>query len=423
MPHDQGPDYVLHLQSFLSAATENLFVVFEPLAPVRLLQDIKARGIDHIAIDKESYHAMGCNILAVRPGVVVMVDGVPNVRKALEEQGRRSPRLRRQRPLPQGRRRPHLPDCSPAPCLAGRTPSTRCSTRNASSPTSTPTRGSHPRTPRSRAASCASPPTTRAGPAVRATRPGPPPRPRRDGRRHRHRARRLPARPARAARRPGPRAGGPQPRHPPDVLIVDATGRDHPRRAGLATHLGAQLRSRPSASPTAPCARTASGRSTSAAPTPRSCSTARSSAPGCASNPRRARSPSTRPGAPTPRPRSSSSCRWPARCAPPSRYEPPGGSPAWRGRARRPPFSSRGVVRASRDRVLAVVQPVLDVLGVPLPVEQSPGDIVAGRRVDHAGDPAAPEGLHRSARRSASSARRCRRRHRRERSCPPLNHA
>ena len=40
MPHDQGPDYVLHLQSFLSAATEELFVVYEPLAPVRLLQDI-----------------------------------------------------------------------------------------------------------------------------------------------------------------------------------------------------------------------------------------------------------------------------------------------------------------------------------------------------------------------------------------------
>jgi deoxyribonuclease V len=28
---------------------------------------------------------------------------------------------------------------------------------------------------------------------------------------------------------------------PPDVLLVDATGRDHPRRAGLALHLGAIL--------------------------------------------------------------------------------------------------------------------------------------------------------------------------------------
>ena len=30
---------------------------------------------------------MGCNILAVRPGVVVMVDGAPTVRTALEARG------------------------------------------------------------------------------------------------------------------------------------------------------------------------------------------------------------------------------------------------------------------------------------------------------------------------------------------------
>lgn len=87
MPHDQGADHVLHLQSFLSAATEDLFVVFEPLAPVRLLQDLAERGIEWIAIDEESYHAMGCNVLAVRPGVVVVVDGAPKVRRALEERG------------------------------------------------------------------------------------------------------------------------------------------------------------------------------------------------------------------------------------------------------------------------------------------------------------------------------------------------
>jgi deoxyinosine 3'endonuclease (endonuclease V) len=28
----------------------------------------------------------------------------------------------------------------------------------------------------------------------------------------------------------------------PEVLVVNATGRDHPRRAGLALHLGAVLR-------------------------------------------------------------------------------------------------------------------------------------------------------------------------------------
>jgi N-dimethylarginine dimethylaminohydrolase len=87
MPHDQGPGFVLHLQSFLSGITEDLCVVYEPLAPVRLLQDLRARGFDWIAIAHDDYLAMGCNVLAVRPGVVVMVDGVPGVRRALEARG------------------------------------------------------------------------------------------------------------------------------------------------------------------------------------------------------------------------------------------------------------------------------------------------------------------------------------------------
>jgi N-dimethylarginine dimethylaminohydrolase len=87
MPHDLGPAHVLHLQSFLSAVSDDLYVIYEPLAPVRLLQDLRARGIDWVAIDGDSYIAMGCNVLAVRPGVAVMVDGVPAVRRALEARG------------------------------------------------------------------------------------------------------------------------------------------------------------------------------------------------------------------------------------------------------------------------------------------------------------------------------------------------
>jgi len=87
MPHDQGPGAVLHLQSFLSAVTGELLVVFEPLAPVRLLQDLRERGCDWIAVEEEDYRAMGCNVLAVRPGVVVVCDGAPGVRRALEARG------------------------------------------------------------------------------------------------------------------------------------------------------------------------------------------------------------------------------------------------------------------------------------------------------------------------------------------------
>jgi N-dimethylarginine dimethylaminohydrolase len=87
VPHDQGPGHVLHLQSFISAVTDELCVIYEPLAPARLLEDLRERGRRWIAIDRDSYDAMGCNILAVRPGVVVMVDGVGTVRRALEREG------------------------------------------------------------------------------------------------------------------------------------------------------------------------------------------------------------------------------------------------------------------------------------------------------------------------------------------------
>jgi N-dimethylarginine dimethylaminohydrolase len=87
LPHDRGREHVLHLQSFISAITERLCVVYEPLAPVRLLEDLRDRGVAWIAIDSESYGAMGANVLAVRPGVAVMVDGVPAVRRALERHG------------------------------------------------------------------------------------------------------------------------------------------------------------------------------------------------------------------------------------------------------------------------------------------------------------------------------------------------
>lgn len=87
MPHDRGPDHVLHLQSFVSGISEDLCVVYEPLAPVRFLQALRERGIDWIAIDERSYEAMGSNVLAVRPGVVVMCDSAPEVRRKLEARG------------------------------------------------------------------------------------------------------------------------------------------------------------------------------------------------------------------------------------------------------------------------------------------------------------------------------------------------
>ena len=85
--HDRGPAHVLHLMSVISPVAEDLAVVFEPLAPVSLLEALGARSIRWIAVEPEEYATLGANVLAVRPGVVVLADGNPRTRRALEAEG------------------------------------------------------------------------------------------------------------------------------------------------------------------------------------------------------------------------------------------------------------------------------------------------------------------------------------------------
>lgn len=75
MPHDQGPEFCLHLMSVVSPVRDNLAVVYERLAPVALLQALQERGIEVIPLPEEDYASLGCNILAVAPGVVVIAEG------------------------------------------------------------------------------------------------------------------------------------------------------------------------------------------------------------------------------------------------------------------------------------------------------------------------------------------------------------
>jgi dimethylargininase len=87
MPHDRGPDHVLHLMSVISPVAEDLAVVYPPLTPVPLMQALARRGVAVIAVDSDEYETMACNVLAVRPKVVVMLDGNPRTRAALEQHG------------------------------------------------------------------------------------------------------------------------------------------------------------------------------------------------------------------------------------------------------------------------------------------------------------------------------------------------
>jgi dimethylargininase len=84
LPHDRGPGHVLHLMSLISPVADDLAVVYPPLAPVALMEMLADREIRVVAVDADEYETMGCNVLAVEPRRVLMVDGNPRTRAALE---------------------------------------------------------------------------------------------------------------------------------------------------------------------------------------------------------------------------------------------------------------------------------------------------------------------------------------------------
>jgi dimethylargininase len=87
LPHHLGAAHVMHLLSVVSPVADDIAVVFAPLAPVPLLELLAERGYRTVACDPDEFDLQGCNVLAVRPGVVVMADSAPRTRTALERLG------------------------------------------------------------------------------------------------------------------------------------------------------------------------------------------------------------------------------------------------------------------------------------------------------------------------------------------------
>jgi len=87
LPHDRGPGHVLHLMSLISPVADDLAVVYPPLAPVALMETLAERGIRAIPVDAGEYEKMGCNVLAIAPRRVIMLNGNPRTRAALESAG------------------------------------------------------------------------------------------------------------------------------------------------------------------------------------------------------------------------------------------------------------------------------------------------------------------------------------------------
>jgi N-dimethylarginine dimethylaminohydrolase len=87
VPHDQGPEWCLHLMSVVSPVREDLAVVYERLAPVAMLEELRRRGVELLSVPEEDWLTLGCNVLAVAPGVVVIASGNDATAEALAARG------------------------------------------------------------------------------------------------------------------------------------------------------------------------------------------------------------------------------------------------------------------------------------------------------------------------------------------------
>lgn len=87
VPYGNGPDECLHLLSVISPVAEDAAVVYLPLLPAALWELLAEMEIRMIPIADDEFESQACNLLAVRSGVVVMVEGNPKTRAILEGEG------------------------------------------------------------------------------------------------------------------------------------------------------------------------------------------------------------------------------------------------------------------------------------------------------------------------------------------------
>jgi N-dimethylarginine dimethylaminohydrolase len=87
LPHWRGPAECLHLMSFISPVADDLAVVYLPLMATPFVQELNRRGIRFIEVPDEEFERQGCNVLALAPMSVLVLDGSPVTRARLEAAG------------------------------------------------------------------------------------------------------------------------------------------------------------------------------------------------------------------------------------------------------------------------------------------------------------------------------------------------
>jgi len=87
LPFWRGPAELVHLLSVISPVTDDLAVIYAPLLPAGLWELLGELEIRTVKVPDEEFPTLGSNVLAIRPGVLIMAQGNPVTQVALEAAG------------------------------------------------------------------------------------------------------------------------------------------------------------------------------------------------------------------------------------------------------------------------------------------------------------------------------------------------
>lgn len=87
VPYWKGDAELVHLMSVISPIADDVAVVYLPLLPVGLWQLLRDLGYRLVEVPDEEYPTLGCNVLAVRPGVVIAAGGNPRTARGMAALG------------------------------------------------------------------------------------------------------------------------------------------------------------------------------------------------------------------------------------------------------------------------------------------------------------------------------------------------
>ena len=90
LPFFKGPEACLHMMSLISIIDKKKALAYVPLLPIGLVKLLEEKGYEIIEAPEDEFissEGLNINVLAITPGVCVMISGFPKTKIALEKNG------------------------------------------------------------------------------------------------------------------------------------------------------------------------------------------------------------------------------------------------------------------------------------------------------------------------------------------------